>query len=71
VTRQPSLDRAGFAIGEKVDDASPFEIADDAAVALHQTFTDIDHLDRAIHQAIADMNHERQSPLCTYLRIAA
>jgi hypothetical protein len=34
VTRQPSLDRAGFAIGEKVDDASPFEIADDAAVAL-------------------------------------
>jgi transposase len=37
----------------------------------HQTFTDIDHLDRAIHKAIADMNHERQSPLCTNLRIAA
>ena len=37
----------------------------------HQTFTDVDHLDRAIHQGIADMNHERQSPLCTNLRIAA
>jgi transposase len=37
----------------------------------HQTFTDIDHLDRAIHQAIADMNQERQSTLCTNLRIAA
>ena len=36
----------------------------------HQTFADIDHLDRAIHKAIADMNHERQ-PLCTNLRIAA
>jgi hypothetical protein len=37
----------------------------------HQTFTDIDDLDRAIHKAITDMNHERQSPLCTNLRIAA
>ena len=37
----------------------------------HQTFTDIDHLDRAIHKAIADMNHERQSSLCSNLRIAA
>ncbi len=37
----------------------------------HQTFTDADHLDRAIHQGIADMNQERQSPLCTNLRIAA
>ena len=37
----------------------------------HQTFADIDHLDRAIHQGIADMNQERQSPLCTNLRIAA
>jgi len=37
----------------------------------HQTFADADHLDRAIHQGIADMNHERQSPLCTNLRIAA
>ena len=37
----------------------------------HQTFTDIDHLDHAIHKGIADMNHERQSPLCTNLRIAA
>jgi hypothetical protein len=37
----------------------------------HQTFADIDHLDHAIHNAIADMNHERQSPRCTNLRIAA
>ncbi len=37
----------------------------------HQTFADIDHLDRAIHKGIADMNHERQSTLCTNLRIAA
>jgi hypothetical protein len=28
------FDRTGFAIGEKVDDAAAFEIADDAAVAL-------------------------------------
>ena len=37
----------------------------------HQTFADPDHLDRAIHKGIADMNEERQSPLCTNLRIAA
>jgi len=37
----------------------------------HQTFADIDDLDRAIHQGIADMNRERQSRLCTNLRIAA
>jgi hypothetical protein len=37
----------------------------------HQTFAVIDDLDRAIHKAITDMNHERQSPLCTNLRIAA
>jgi transposase len=37
----------------------------------HQTFADADHLDRAIHKAIADMNQERQSTLCTNLRIAA
>jgi transposase len=37
----------------------------------HQTFTDADHLDRAIHKAIADMNHERQPRVCTNLRIAA
>jgi transposase len=37
----------------------------------HQTFTDIDHLDRAIHKGIADMNQERQSRPCTNLRIAA
>ncbi len=37
----------------------------------HQTFTDADHLDRAIHKGIADMNHERHSHPCTNLRIAA
>jgi transposase len=37
----------------------------------HQTFADTDHLDRAIHKGIADMNEERQSTLCTNLRIAA
>ena len=37
----------------------------------HQTFIDADHLDRVVHQGIADMNHERQSQLCTNLRIAA
>jgi transposase len=37
----------------------------------HQTFTDTDHLDRAIHNAVNDMNVERQPLLCTNLRIAA
>ena len=37
----------------------------------HQTFINADHLDRVVHQGIADMNHERQSQLCTNLRIAA
>ena len=37
----------------------------------HQTFSDPDHLDRAIHRAIADMNRERQTRVCTNLRIAA
>ena len=37
----------------------------------HQTFADADHLDRAIHQGIAEMNQERRPPVCTYLRIAA
>ena len=37
----------------------------------HQTFTDTDHLDRAIHQAVASMNRERQSKVCTNQRIAA
>jgi len=31
---------------------------------------DADHLDRAIHKGIADMDQERQAPLCTYLRTA-
>ena len=37
----------------------------------HQTFADADHLDRAIHKGITDMNEHRQSRLCTNLRIAA
>ena len=37
----------------------------------HQTFSDPDHLDHAIHKAIADMNRERQAQVCTNLRIAA
>jgi hypothetical protein len=40
-------------------------------VLAHQTFSDPDHLDRAIHKAIADMNCERQTRVCTNLRIAA
>ena len=37
----------------------------------HQTFSDPDHLDRALQRAIADMNRERQTRVCTNLRIAA
>jgi hypothetical protein len=37
----------------------------------HRTFTDPDHLDRTIHEAIVEMNRERQTPVCTNLRIAA
>ena len=36
-----------------------------------RSFTDTDHLDRAIHKGVTDMNQERQSPVCTNLRIAA
>ncbi len=31
----------------------------------HQTCSDTDHLERAIHRAIVDMNHERQTRVCT------
>ena len=34
MARQPVLDGDGFAIWEQVDNASPLEVADDAAVAL-------------------------------------
>lgn len=37
----------------------------------HQTFSDPDHLDRAIHKAIAAMNQERHTRVCTNLRNAA
>lgn len=37
----------------------------------HQTFRDLDHLDRAIHAAVSDLNNERQSKTCANLRIAA
>jgi hypothetical protein len=33
----------------------------------HRTFSDPDHLDRLIHKAIADMNRERQTGVCTNL----
>ena len=36
----------------------------------HQTFANTDHLDRAIHQGIAEMNQERRPPVCTNFRIA-
>jgi len=36
-----------------------------------RSFTDTDHLDRAIHKGVTEMNQERQSPVCTNLRIAA
>ena len=37
----------------------------------HQTFRDLNHLDRAIHAAVDDLNKERQSKTCANLRIAA
>ena len=37
----------------------------------HQTFRDLDHLDRAIHAAVDDLNKQRQSKTCANLRIAA
>jgi transposase len=37
----------------------------------HQTFRDPDHLERAIHAAVADLNAERGHHLSTNLRIAA
>ena len=37
----------------------------------HQTFRDLDHLNRAIHTAVANLNTERQAKMCANLRIAA
>lgn len=37
----------------------------------HQTFRDPDHLDTAIHAAVANLNTERQKHMCANLRIAA
>lgn len=37
----------------------------------HQTFRDVDHLDRAIHVAVASLNTERGTHSCANLRIAA
>jgi transposase len=37
----------------------------------HQTFRDADHLDRAIHAAVVNLNKERQAEMCTNPRIAA
>ncbi len=37
----------------------------------HQTFRDPDHLERAIHHAVDELNQERQTNMCAKLRIAA
>lgn len=37
----------------------------------HQTFTSVELLDSAIHQAVAAMNQERSAEVCDKLRIAA
>jgi transposase len=37
----------------------------------HQTFRDPDHLERAIHHAVGNLNKERQANMCAKLRIAA
>ena len=37
----------------------------------HQTFRDTEHLDRAIHAAVSDLNRERETEMCANLRIAA
>jgi len=37
----------------------------------HQTFRDLEHLDRAIHAAVDHLNTERKSNMCANLRIAA
>lgn len=37
----------------------------------HRTFRDLDHLDRTIHAAVDDLNHERLTQMCANLRIAA
>jgi transposase len=34
----------------------------------HQTFRDLDHLDRATHAAVDDLNKERQFKTCAKLR---
>jgi hypothetical protein len=37
----------------------------------HQTFTSVEQLDAAIHQAVSAMNQERSAEVCDKLRIAA
>lgn len=37
----------------------------------HQTFRDLDHLDRAIHATVDDLNKQRQTKVCADQRIAA
>jgi hypothetical protein len=63
VARQPGLDRGGLAIGEQVDDASPFEIADDAPVtlaALPGPIIDADHAQgRAIAGSVSANNTQQ------------
>jgi transposase len=37
----------------------------------HRTFQSVEHLETAVHQAIAKLNHERQRQMCHDQRIAA
>ena len=37
----------------------------------HHTFRDLDHLERAIHAEVDQLNSERQTEMCANLRIAA
>lgn len=62
---QPCLNRAGLTIGEKVDDASPFEIADNAAVALAALPGPIIDADEAQRRAVAGA---RRAAGCPCLR---
>ena len=37
----------------------------------HRTFQSVEHLEIAVHQAISELNHERQRQMCHDQRIAA
>ena len=64
-------DRTAAEIGPELNDIERSWRDINRHFVAHRTFTEADHLDRAIHQGIADMNQERQAQVCTNLRIAA